>query len=125
MPASIRPIPLYTTSGDLGGFLLYPHIFNSQGDWIGWVTADKQVYSVHGQYVGWMSKDFRILRQRTFDSNRPQQTPPPPPARFRPPAQVPLPPMMAEITSSTIDVLEERPDLLPTLDSFAFTDDVG
>lgn len=125
MPASIRPIPLYTTSGDLGGFLLYPHIFNSQGDWIGWVTADKQVYSVHGLYVGWLSKDFRILRQRTLDRNHPQQNPPPEPARFRPPAQVPLPPMMAEISSSTIDVLEERPDLLPTRDSFAFTDDVG
>jgi hypothetical protein len=125
MPTSIRPIPLYTTSGDLGGFLLYPYIFNSQGDWIGWATADKQVYSVHGQYVGWLGKDFRILRQRTLNYNPPQQTPPPSPERFRPPAQVPLPPMMAEITSSTIDVLEERPDLLPTSDSFAFTDDVG
>lgn len=125
MTASIRPIPLYTTSGDVGGFLLYPYIFNSQGDWIGWVTADKQVYSVHGQYVGWLGKGFRILRQRTLTDNRPQQTPPPAPERFRPPAQVPLPPMMAEITSSTIDVLEERPDLLPTSDSFAFTDDVG
>ena len=125
MPASIRPLPLYTTSGDLGGFLVYPYVFNSQGDWIGWVTADKQVYSVHGLYVGWLSKDFRILRQRTLDRNRPQQNPPSQPARFRPPAQVPLPPMMAEISSSTIDILEERPDLLPTRDSFALTDDVG
>ncbi len=124
MSEKIRPIPLYTSSGDLGGFLLYPHLFNSQGDWIGWVTADREVYSVYGKYVGWISKDFRILCKRTSSHDHPNKTPPAPPGKFAPPGHVPLPSMMAEITSSTIDVLEERPDLLPTQDSFAYTDSV-
>jgi hypothetical protein len=33
--------------------------------------------------------------------------------------------MMAEITASTVDVLEERPDLMPTEDAFAYSDDGG
>jgi hypothetical protein len=125
MSGKIHPIPLYTTSGDLGGFLLYPHLYNSQGEWIGWVTAEREVFSVFGKYVGWLSKDFRILRKRTLTNEHSQQTPPQPPPRFIPPARIPLPPLMAEISASTVDVLEERPDLLPTRDTFAFTDDVG
>ena len=123
MPAS--PIPLYTTSGATGGFLLYPYIFNAVGEWIGWATLDKQVYSVFGQYVGWFSQDWRILRRRTEEFDRPQGTPPPAPARFIPPAIVPLPPLMAELKYETVDVLDEMPDLLPTLDAFAFSDDEG
>lgn len=124
MPEKNRPVPLYTTSGSLGGFLYYPNIFNSDGEWIGWVTANQEVYSVFGSYVGWLNKDYRILRKRAEDNDYANQTPPAPPARFAPPALVPLPPLMAEISPSTIDVLEERPDLLPTRDTFAYMDDV-
>lgn len=125
MPEKNRPVPLYTSSGSLGGFLYYPNIFNSDGEWIGWVTANQEVYSVFGSYVGWLNKDYRILRKRAEDNDYANQTPPAPPGRFVPPALVPLPPLMAEISPSTIDVLEERPDLLPTRDTFAYTDDVG
>ncbi len=117
------PIPIYTTSGDTGGFLVYPYVYNLGGDWIGWVTRKKKVYSVYGKYVGWLSDDPRILRKRTQDYRHPDLTPPPGPPRFLIPATVPLPPLMPELSFSTVDVLEERPELLPTTDSFAFEDE--
>lgn len=109
-------IPIYTTKGDLGAYLVYPHLFNYQGEWIGWVTQEREVFSVHGQYVGWLSSDPRILRKRGEVIVRPRLAPPTAPIRINPPAHVPLPPMMREITFDTIDVLDEDPDLLPTLD---------
>lgn len=125
MPEKVRSVPLYTTSGNLGGFLRYPYIFNAQGEWIGWVTAEREVFSVYGKYVGWLDRGFRILRQRTYNYEHAARTPPGRPGKLTPPAQVPLPSMMAEITASTIDVLEERADLMPTEDAFAYSDDGG
>lgn len=125
MPEQVRPVPLYTTSGNLGGFLRYPYIFNAQGEWIGWATAEREVFTVYGKYVGWLDKYLRILRQRTHNYEHTGRTPPEPPGKFTPPAQVPLPSMMAELTASTIDVLEERPDIMPTVDTFAYSDDGG
>lgn len=116
MAASRTVIPIYTTKGDLGAYLMYPHLFNCQGEWIGWVTKDREVYNVHGYYVGWLSTDPRILRKRGESSYRPRQTPPTVPVRINPPAFAPLAPMMPEIMFDTMDVLDEDPDLLPTLD---------
>lgn len=118
-----KPIPIYTTSGDTGGFLQYPYLFNPVGEWIGWLTEDKQVYSVHGHYVGWLNKDNRILRRRAEDFQKLNRTPPPAPGRLLPPAIVPLPPLMAEIKYEVVDVLDEMPELLPRLDDFAESDD--
>ncbi len=123
MEAGEQPIPLYTTSGNLGGFLSYPYIFNPQGEWIGWITEDRQVYSVHGQYVGWLSEDLRILSKSIREFNIPRRTPPPPPNRLIPPASVPLPPMMAELAIGVVDVLDEALELLPTLDAFTASDE--
>jgi hypothetical protein len=123
MTAPLRLFPLYTTLGDLGGFLLYPYIFNPQGEWIGWVTPEKQVYSVWGEYVGWLNQDFRILRRRSYDHDQPKRNPPPKPGRVTLPAHTPLPPMMAELKYDIMDVLEERPELMPTPDAYAFDDE--
>ncbi|MEW6717164.1 MAG: 4-fold beta flower protein [Chloroflexota bacterium] len=112
-----RLIPIYTSRGDHGAFLSYPHLFNVTGEWIGWVTPEREVYSIYGQYVGWLSDDPRILRKRSYDYSKPNCTPPPPPQKIRPPAMVPLAPLMAEIPFSTLDVLEESPELLPTSDT--------
>lgn len=125
MPEKVRTVPLYTTSGSLGGYLQYPYIFDPHGEWIGWATAEREVFSVYGKYVGWLDKDFRVLRARTHNYEHVARTPPERPGKFAPPAHVPLPAMMAEITPSTIDVLEERPDLMPTEDAFAYSDDGG
>jgi hypothetical protein len=123
MADSQKPIPIYTTSGDTGGYLIYPYVYNPIGDWIGWVTTDKQVYSVYGRYVGWVNKDNRILRRRADDFQRTDKKPPPVPPRFLPPATVPLPPMMAELKYEIVDVLEDMPELMPRLDDFAVSDD--
>jgi len=123
MAERISAIPIYTTSGDTGGFLSFPYVYNQIGEWIGWVTNNNQVYSVYGQYVGWLNKDKRILRRRADDFQKPDRQSPPVPPRFLPPATVPLPPLMAELKYETVDVLEDMPELLPRLDDFAVSDD--
>lgn len=108
-------IPIYSTRGDVGGFLNYPYIYNRSGEWIGWVTAERLVYSVRGIQVGWMTDEPRILRKASADP-LPSLTPPHPQASINVPALVPLAPMMAELTFGTIDVLDEAPELLPSID---------
>ena len=112
MLESTRLIPIYTSKGDLGGFLQYPNLFNPEGEWIGWVTQEQEVFSVRGSYVGRITKEPRILREREFRSDLARLTPPEPPVAIRPPARVPLAPLMAEIAQNLIDVQDEAPDLL-------------
>ena len=57
-------IPIYTTKGDAEAFLVYPYIFNRNGDWIGFVTPQREIYSVIGDYVGTLTNDPRIVRKR-------------------------------------------------------------
>ena len=109
-------IPVYTTPGDLGAYLAYPYLFNPQGEWIGFVTSDREVYSALGNYVGTFTDDPRILRKRSYDFSKPRLKSPPPPPRIKVPSSVPLAPMMAELTFSMIDVLEEEPERLSTAD---------
>ena len=109
--------PVYTTRGDTGGYLGYPYIFNLSGEWIGWVTPDRQVYSVHGQYVGYLADGPRVLRKASTAFDQPRRQPPSTPKRVILPARAALPPLMSELPSGVMDVLEENPDLLPTLDT--------
>lgn len=105
-------VVIYTTSGDAAAFLIYPYIFNRQGEWIGWVTPTRQVYSVHGHYVGWLSDEPRILRKHSSGYLKPRLTPPPPPEPIKPPPTTPLAPMMPDIPIGAFDVLEDNPSLL-------------
>jgi hypothetical protein len=123
MPNMQKVLPIYTTSGNTGGFLVYPYLFNAIGEWIGWVEEDRLVYSVFGNYVGWMNHDNRILRRRGDDFSHPNRPPPASPARFYPPATVPLPPLMAELKYETVDVLDEMPELLPAYDAFSLPEE--
>lgn len=110
-------IPIYTSRGDLEAFLSYPYIYNRQGEWIGWVSPDRQVYSVHGHYVGWLGSGPRILRKLADDfGNQRDDIPPPGSRNISPPAQGPLAPLMPELTFGVIDVLMESPELLPSVD---------
>jgi hypothetical protein len=109
-------IPIYTTRGDVGAFLAYPYIYNRQGEWVGWITEDRQVYSVHGHYVGWLSSDPRILRKQAHDYLLPRRAPPQAPPSLRAPATVPLAPLLPELPIGAFDVLDEDPDLLPAID---------
>lgn len=124
MTKNQRIIPVYTTPGDVGAFLVYPYLYNQLGEWIGWVTGQREVYSVSGHYVGWLTDDPRILRKRSYDFSKPRLNPPDPPPRIRVPASSPLAPMMAELSYSHIDVLEEEPHRLSTLDADDLREDM-
>lgn len=124
MPANQRLIPIYTTGGEVGAFLAYPYLYNRQGEWIGWVTPERQVYSVYGHYAGWLSDDPRILRKQSSGYFKPRLAPPQRPEPIRPPALLPLPPMMSELTMGINDVLEDFPELLPSVDFGDLRDDM-
>ena len=109
-------IPIYTTRGDAEAFLVYPYLYNRLGEWVGFVQPNREVYSVLGYYIGELSNDKRIVRKRALDEVKDRLKPPPaPPTRLRLPATIPLPPMMAELPHSMIDVLEDMPERLHAL----------
>lgn len=110
-------IPIYTTKGDAEAFLSYPYLFNRNGEWIGFVTPQREIYSVMGNYVGTLTDDPRIVSKRTTSTLKPCLNPPPKPEKVYPPATIPLPPMMAELSHSVIDVLLDAPERLHTIDS--------
>jgi hypothetical protein len=117
-------IPIYTTRGDAAAFLAFPNLFDPHGDWIGWVTAEREVYSVLGHFVGYLSDEPRVLRRRTTDTLRARRPPTAPPARIRTPVSVPLAPLMAELPESVVDVLQDEPERLHGLDYGALKPDL-
>ena len=126
MTSQMQPvlIPLYDSKGDADAFLLYPYLFNRGGDWIGFVTPNRDVYSVLGYYVGYLSNDHRILRKRTTGTLKPRLQAPPRPKRINPPSHTPLAPLMSELTFSIVDVLLEEPERLHTADAGDQRDDL-
>jgi hypothetical protein len=117
-------IPIYNGKGDAEAFLAYPHLHNRNGDWIGWVTPQREVYSVLGYYVGYLTNEPRILRKRVTSTLKPRLRPPAAPNRVSLPATIPLAPMMREITYSTIDILLDEPERLHTLDRGELREDL-
>jgi hypothetical protein len=124
MDTSERPRPLYNTHGDCAALLISSYIFNRSGEWIGWVASENMVYDVDGIYVGWLSDEMRILRKRSNVSEE-RREPPNPPGRIRAPATIPLPPLMPELPYSIIDVLDEQPERLHTIDTGELKEDMN
>ncbi len=110
-------IPIYTTRGDAEAFLVYPYIYNRNGEWIGFINPKREIYSVLGDYVGTLTNDPRIVRKRATSTLKPRLKPPPRPQRIYPPATIPLARMMPELNHSVIDVLLDAPERLHTIDS--------
>ncbi len=108
--------PIYTSRGETGAILISPYIFNLTGEWIGWIDSERIVYSVHGHYVGKLTEDPRIIRKREWGYGRERRTPPTPPEKIHPPSHFPLPPMLPEIPTFMMDVLEDYPELMPSVD---------
>ena len=100
--AQVSFIPIYNTKGDADAFLLYPYLFNRTGDWIGFVTPARDVYSVLGEYVGTLTNDPRIVAKRAIDETKPRVTPPPAPKRVQLPANVPLAPETGALNVTSI-----------------------
>ena len=109
-------ISIFTSSGETGAYLVYPYLFNTQGEWIGFVTPRREVYSVYGQYVGWLSDDPRVLGKRSYSFDKPRLKVPPKPTKFLVPASGPFAPLMPELSYAVVDILLEEPEMLPTLD---------
>jgi hypothetical protein len=110
-------IPIFNSRGEVGAILVFPYIYNLSGEWIGWVTPEREVFSVHGVYVGFLTKDPRILRKREMAEQLKRQSPPPPPSTIQIPSLMPLAPVLPEVAQNMIDVLEEADFLLPPKDS--------
>lgn len=125
MANTLKPFPLYTSRGDWAAMLVGIYIYNPQGEWIGFIDKKSNVYSVVGEYVGWLARDFRILRKRFQEKVPPKHTVPPKPNKMRMPSSTALPPMMAEISYDTIDVLDDMPELLFTADNNPWVQDLG
>ncbi|HET9912135.1 MAG TPA: hypothetical protein VFQ13_09620 [Anaerolineales bacterium] len=119
-----RIIPVYSSRGEVEAFLVFPYLFNRTGEWVGWVTPQREVYSVLGNYVGTLTSDPRIVRQRSDDMIRPRLNVTPPPGRLATPANLPLAPMMSDLTHSLVDVLLEEPERLHTMDSGELREDM-
>lgn len=119
-----RIIPVYNSQGEVDAILVFPYLFNRSGEWIGWVTAQRDVYSVMGHYVGFLTNDPRIVRHRSADALKPGLKPPQNPGRTIIPATLPLAPLMKELTHSLVDVLSEEPERLHTVDSGEFRADL-
>lgn len=119
-----RVIPIYSSKGDAEAFLVFPYLFNRNGEWIGWVTPKREVYSVMGYYVGTLSNEPRILRKRAEDELKPRLQPPPKPGKITTPPSIPLAPLMSDLPISIIDVLLEEPGRLHTVDSGELREDM-
>lgn len=109
-------IPVYSSRGDADAFLVFPYLFNRAGEWIGFVTPQREVFSILGFYVGFLTNDPRIIRKRTGD-DKPRIKPPSPPASIRISATIPLPKSMSDLPPGMIDVLQDEPDKLHTQDA--------
>src|SRR5512140_657771 len=118
-------IPIYNSKGDAGAFLEFPHLFNRSGEWIGFVTPKRDVYSVLGRYVGYLTNDPRILRRSSTAGLKPRMSVLPEPSKIYPPATIPLAPLMSELPRTIIDVLLEEPDRLHPLDYGELREDIA
>ena len=119
-----RIIPIYTSRGEAEAFLVFPYIFNRNGEWVGWATPQREIYSVLGYYVGTLTNDARIVRKRSEDEMMQRLKPPPKPGKISTPANIPLAPLMQDLTYSIIDVLQDEPERLHTLDGGEFRQDM-
>jgi len=119
-----RLIPVYSSRGEAEAFLIFPYLFNRNGEWIGFITPIREIYSVLGNYVGMLSDDARIIRKRADDEMKPHLKPPPSPGKIVTPATIPLAPMMKDLTHSLVDVLQDEPERLHTLDSGELREDM-
>jgi len=111
-----RIIPVYASNGEAEAFLVFPYLFNRGGEWIGFVTARREVYSVMGIYVGMLTNDPRITRKRSEIESGHHLKPPPNPGTITIPSSVPLAPLMSDLPLSLIDVLQDEPSRLHTID---------
>jgi hypothetical protein len=106
----MKPEFIWTTAGDWIATRIDNYMWDNTKSWVAWLDGN-DVYTTDGEWIGTLSRDSRILRQRAA-TRKPLRTDiPPAPPKPDLPARPPLPPMFSELTYSTIDVLEEEPNI--------------
>jgi hypothetical protein len=104
-----EPKPIYRSDGECMAVVYQGHLFDTQGEWVGWLD-DADVFNLEGEYVGYISDDGRLLRQRVLPYRK-HRRPPTQKPHYQPPQTIPLAPLFAGLSYSTIDVFEENPDI--------------
>jgi hypothetical protein len=110
-PDPSKPVFIFDTHGDWQATKFGNFLWNTRGEYIAYLEGE-DVFKRDGEWIGRLSKDGRILRKRS-EMRRELRTdiPKEPPRPERLPPRAPLPPMMAELNYSIIDVLEEDPEI--------------
>jgi hypothetical protein len=107
----MAPRYIWNTPGDWVATLVDKFIWDPAGHVIGWVDGD-EVFTFDGEWVGTLSRDSRILKKRA--SPRPplrNDVPAKPASKPELPGRATLPPSFSELNYSTIDVMEEDPEV--------------
>jgi hypothetical protein len=112
-----KPFFVFDTPGDWHAVVLGHSIFDTRGDYIGFVRGEQHdVFTASGEWIGNLFPDGRIVRKRS--TPRPpllKQLPPKPPKPANFPGRAPLPPQNAELGFDKLDVLDEDPDIFKRL----------
>ena len=110
----MKPQFIWNTAGDWVATLVDGFIFDMAGMWVGWMDG-QEVFTTDGEWVGTLSRDMRILRKRAA-SRPPLRTDiPPRPPKPELPGRPTLPPSFSGLDYSTIDVMEEDPEVFKRL----------
>jgi hypothetical protein len=106
-----KPVFIYDTRGDWHATRIGDFVYSTRGEYIAYVE-NGEIYKSDGEWIGRLSKDGRILRKRSERRHELHPNPPPkPPKPEKLPPRAPLPPIMAELDFSTVDVLDEDPEI--------------
>jgi len=110
----MAPRFIWNTAGDWIATLMDTNLWDLTGQWVGWIEGD-EVYTTDGEWVGTLSRDLRILRKRAASRPPLRTDVPSKPQKPDLPGRAPLPPTFSELNYSTIDVLEEDPEVFKRL----------
>ncbi|MDX2160642.1 MAG: hypothetical protein SF162_04890 [bacterium] len=103
-----KPFFIYNTAGDWLATKMGIYLFDTRGDYIGFVLNDvHDVYTASGEWIGNLYPDGRIVRKRNYD-RLPllKKLPPKPTKPAKMPVRAPLQQLPADLGFDKIDVLE-------------------
>lgn len=110
-PDPNKPVFIFDSHGEWHATKIGNAVYDTRGEYVAYLEGE-DVYKRDGEWIGRLSRDGRILRKRTEIRRELHPNPPPrPPKPERLPPRAPLPPMMAELNFSTVDVLDEDPQI--------------
>jgi hypothetical protein len=105
-----KPQFIWNTAGDWVATRIGIYIWDLSKLWVAWIDGN-DVHTTDGEWIGTLSRDSRILRPRSATRKPLRTDGPPPPPKVDLPGRPPLPPMFAELTFATMDVLDEDPEV--------------